>query len=267
MPDVWASVRDQDEATQERLADILEARGADPRQQAMRREFLAGIRLPRDAHVLDVGCGTGVSTRMLAGWPGVRTVHGIDPAPALLARARVLAAHLPKVTFAEGDGRSLSFDDSSLDIVNLDSTLSHIHQPERAIEEAFRVVRPGGQLAVFEGDYATVTVALGAHDPLQACVDAMVDSSVTDRWIVRRLTALVAACGFEDSSFRSFGYGEPGRGDYMLTIVDRGADILCSRGEIGERTAAGLKEEARPRVAAGQFYGHIAYAGLVARKP
>ena len=110
------------------------------------------------------------------------------------------------------------------------------------LEEAFRVVRPGGQLAVFEGDYATVTVALGAHDPLQACVDAMVDSSVTDRWIVRRLTALVAACGFEDSSFRSFGYGEPGRGDYMLTIVDRGADILCSRGEIGERTAAGLKE-------------------------
>jgi ubiquinone/menaquinone biosynthesis C-methylase UbiE len=204
---------------------------------------------------------------MLAGWPGVASVTGIDPAPALLARARALAADFPSVSFHEGDGRSLSFDDSTFDLVNLDSTLSHLPQPERAIEEAYRVLRPGGHLAVFDGDYATVTVALGDHDPLQACVHAMVASSVTDRWIIRRLPGLVASCGFGAVSFRSFGFAETGRGDYMLSIVDRGADILCSRGEIGETTAAALKEEARRRVTAGRFFGHIAYAGLVARKP
>lgn len=145
--------------------------------------------------------------------------------------------------------------------------LSHVPGPERAVEEALRVLRPGGCLAVFDGDYATTTVALGDHDPLQVCVDAMMASSVTDRRILRRLNAVVAACGFEVLSFRSFGFAEIGNDGYMLTVVDRGADLLCSQGNIGTETAAALKAEARRRLQAGCFFGHIAYAGLIARKP
>jgi hypothetical protein len=59
MPDVWATVSELDTATQERLADVLETRGANPQQQAMRRAFLAEIALPDQARVLEVGCGTG----------------------------------------------------------------------------------------------------------------------------------------------------------------------------------------------------------------
>ena len=110
MPDVWAAVAELDEPTQERLADVLETRGADPGQQAMRRAFLAEVDFPEHARVLEVGCGTGVVTRVLARWPGVAKVVGIDPAPSLLARARVLTADLPNVSFQAADGRSLPFD-------------------------------------------------------------------------------------------------------------------------------------------------------------
>lgn len=267
MPDVWTAVRDLDQATQERLADVLEKRGADAQQHAMRRAFLQEVPFPRDARVLDVGCGTGVMTRVLAGWPDVATVVGVDPAPALLEKARVAAAGMPNVSFHEGDGRSLPFDGAMFDIVTCDSLLSHVPGPERAIGEAFRVLRAGGCLAVFDGDYATTTVAVADHDPLQVCVDAMMANSVTDRRIMRRLTSGVAACGFEVVSFRSFGFAETGNDGYMLTVVDRGADILCSQGHIGKETAAALKEEARGRLRAGRFFGHIAYAGLIARKP
>jgi ubiquinone/menaquinone biosynthesis C-methylase UbiE len=267
MPDVWTAVQDLDEATQERLADVLEKRGADAQQHAMRRAFLEGVPFPQGARVLDVGCGTGVLTRVLARWPNVASVVGVDPARALLEKARVAAADLPHVSFQECDGRSLPFDGAMFDIVTSDSTLSHVPGPERAIGEAFRVVRAGGCLAVFDGDYATTTVALADHDPLQVCVDAMMANSVTDRRIMRRVTNLVAACGFEVVSFRSFGFAETGEDGYMLTVVDRGADILCSQGHIGKDTAAALKEEARSRLRAGRFFGHIAYAGLVARKP
>jgi ubiquinone/menaquinone biosynthesis C-methylase UbiE len=267
MPDVWTTVRDLDEATQERLADVLEKRGADAQQRAMRRAFLQEVPFPQDARVLDVGCGSGVSTRMLARWPNVASVVGVDPAPALLEKARLAATGMPHVSFSEGDGRSLPFDDAMFDIVTSDSTLSHVPGPERAIGEAFRVLRTDGCLAVFDGDYATTTVALADHDPLQACVDAMMANSVSDRWIMRRLTSVVASCGFDVVSFRSFGFAEIGNDGYMLTIVDRGADILCSHGHIAHETAAALKEEARRRLREGRFFGHIAYAGLVARKP
>jgi hypothetical protein len=121
-------------------------------------------------------------------------------------------------------------------------------------------------LATFDGDYSTTTVALADHDPLQTCVDAMMAASVNDRRVMRRLPALVAECGFEGASLRSYGFAETTGGPYMLSVIDRGADILCASGLIGEDLAAAFKAEARRRTEAGAFFGHIAYASLSARK-
>ncbi len=247
MPDVWSMVRELDAATRERLAEVLETRGADPQQQAMRRSFLADIAFPPRARVLEVGCGTGVLSRALAQWPEIDAVIGVDTAPSLLDKARELAADLPNLAFHEADGRSLPFEAGAFDVVIFDSTLSHVAQPEGALAEAFRVLRPTGWLGLFDGDYATTTVALGDHDPLQACVDAMLANSVHDRWLVRRLPALVRACGFEVASFRSHGFVDTA-GGYMVTIVERGADILRNLGQIDEDLTAALKTEARRRL-------------------
>lgn len=266
MPDIWAMVSDLDAATQDRLAGVLETRGADPRQQDMRRAFLESIPFPTQARVLEVGCGTGVLTRMLARLPQVSSVMGVDPAPALLARARELTSGIPNVEYQVADGRSLPFADEQFDVVIFDSTLSHVPDPEPALSEAHRVLRTAGWLAVFDGDYATTTVALGDHDPLQACVDAMMARSVNDRWLVRRLPALVRAAGFTIERVDAHGFVET-TGGYMLTIVDRGADLLCAAGQIGDDTAGALKREARRRVEAGSFFGFIAYGSLLARAP
>jgi ubiquinone/menaquinone biosynthesis C-methylase UbiE len=267
MPDVWATFTGLDAATQERLADVLETRGADSQQQAMRRAFLADIAFPANAHVLEVGCGTGVLTRTLARWPDIDAVVGVDVAPTLLSKARDLAMDLPNVIFQEADGRALPFEDETFDVVVFDSTLFHVPGPERTLAEAFRVLRPLGLLATFDGDYATTTVALGDHDPLQACVDVMMTNSVHDRWLMRRLPALVSGCGFEIVGFRSHGFVETSEGVYMLTVIDRGADILRTSGRICDDMAAALKAEARRRVKEGTFFGHIAYVSLSARKP
>ena len=268
MSDVWASVADLDAATQERLAAVLETRGADPQQQDMRRAFLADIAIPAgaSASVLEVGCGTGVLTRMVARLPGVDRVIGVDPAPTLLAKARQLSGNAPNITFQEADGRALPFADAAFDVVIFDSTLSHVPGPEEAMAEAFRVSRPSGWLAVFDGDYATTTVALGDHDPLQTAVDMMMAHSVHDRRLVRRLPALVRQAGFEPVALRSHGFVETG-GGYMLTVVERGADLLVAAGQIGAELGEALKVEASRRVQAGSFFGHIAYGSLTARKP
>lgn len=266
MPDVWTTVTELDAAMQERLAGVLEARGADPQQQAMRRSFLNEIEFPAHAKVIEVGCGTGVLTRVLARWPNVGTVVGIDPAVSLIREARKLASGFPNLTFEEADAGSLPFEADAFDVVVFDSTLSHVPEVERALSEAYRVLRQGGWLAVFDGDYATTTVALGDNDPLQACVSAMMASSVNDRWLMRRLSALVRDSSFELMRFGSHGFLETAGGAYMLSIIDRGADILHASGVIGNEMAAASKAEARRRVNAGTFFGHIAYASLIARK-
>src|SRR5688572_22113519 len=116
MPDVWATVAELDPTTQERMADVLETRGADPRQQTMRQSFLADIAFPAGANVLEVGCGTGVLTRVLAGLPSVETVVGVDIATSLLDKARELAAGIPNLEFEQADARSLPFPDERFDV-------------------------------------------------------------------------------------------------------------------------------------------------------
>jgi hypothetical protein len=99
-------------------------------------------------------------------------------------------------------------------------------------------------------------------------VEACVEYLVHDRWLVRRLPKLVRAAGFEVGRLRSHGYLEaPSSGGYMLAIVDRGVDTLVSTGRVGLDAAEALKAEARRRSEDGEFFGHIAYASLIARKP
>ena len=49
--------------------------------------------------------------------------------------------------------------------------------------------------------------------------------------------------------------------------MDRGIDLLEADGLLGDESAAALRAEARRRVAAGSFFGHIGYLSLVARRP
>jgi arsenite methyltransferase len=84
---------------------------------------------------------------------------------------------------------------------------------------------------------------------------------------MRRLPAMVEAAGFADSRLRSRGSAQIADADYMVSIADRGADTLVASGRVGRNLADALKAEARRRVEDGSFFGHVAYASLVAGKP
>jgi SAM-dependent methyltransferase len=217
--------------------------------------------------VLEVGSGTGAIARVLAARPGIGEVVGIDPSPVFVERARRLASGSPSLSFLTGDGRELPFADGAFDAVVCHTVLSHVPAPERVLAEALRVTAAGGRLAVFDGDYATTTVAIAEHDPLQACVDAAMRALVHDRLLVRRLAPMVRGAGWEVERVGSHGHVEADRPGYMLTLVDRGADTLVAEGALGDDAAEALKHEARRRADAGEFFGHIAYASVIARRP
>ena len=265
MPDPYASIADADVALQSRLASVLELRAAEPQQRAMLDSYLAEISLPESARALDVGCGTGAVTRVLSEMPRLREVIGIDPSRVFIERARGFAKGISGISFATGDARDLQFDEDSFDLVVFHTVLCHVSEPEQALHEARRVLRPRGWLAIFDGDYPTASVATDAFDPLQSAVAAMMASYVRNPWLTRRLPKVVATLGFEITSLRSHGYVQTETPAYMLTLVDRGADILLAGGTIGVDQAEALKAEARRRVDAGEFFGHISFLSVIAR--
>jgi ubiquinone/menaquinone biosynthesis C-methylase UbiE len=264
--DFHPSFTEVEAATVANVAEAMELRPVDRMHRAM-RDRAAALTGPRGTRFLEVGCGTGAIARLLAADPRVREVVAIDPSPLLVERARELAEGLPKVRFDVGDGTAVGFDAASFDSVVLHRVLSHVPRPEQVLTEAWRVLRRGGALSIFEGDFATLTLGRGEHDPLESCIAAFLQAHVHDPWIVGRLTTLAANHGFVGGRLRSFGHVQMDDTEYVVSIVDRGAAALVADGRIGASLGEALKTEARRRAHIGALFGHIAYACLMARKP
>jgi SAM-dependent methyltransferase len=96
--------------------------------------------------VLDVGCGTGVLARAVAGRVGPQGhVVGLDPNPQMLAVARGKPG---RVAWQSGRAEALPFDDASFDAVVSQFALMFFESTSGAIAEMQRVLRPRGRLAV-----------------------------------------------------------------------------------------------------------------------
>jgi ArsR family transcriptional regulator len=101
-----------------------------------------------DWTVGDLGCGTGQLTAALA--PFVRRVIAIDASAAMLQAARKRLHGLDNVELRRGDLEALPVDDARLDAATLALVLHHLPEPDRALAEVARVLKPRGRLLMVD---------------------------------------------------------------------------------------------------------------------
>ena len=94
----------------------------------------------------DLGCGTGEVAAALA--PFVSRVIAVDRSGEMLQAARRRLRDARNVDVRRGDLESLPIDDGALDAATLLLVLHHMPSPATALSEAFRVLRPGGRIAI-----------------------------------------------------------------------------------------------------------------------
>ena len=152
----------EDEA---RLQEVLRLRKenfdthGDVRQLVPGRSWAAWARalghLLPPLDVVDIGCGDGYLALETARW--ARHVVGIDRSEEVLDRAKALAARrrVTNVEWKKGELARLPLHDGTMDVALISQSLHHANDPERAVAEAVRVLKPGGRLLILD---------LKAHD-------------------------------------------------------------------------------------------------------
>ncbi|MHB1294034.1 MAG: methyltransferase domain-containing protein [Anaerolineae bacterium] len=155
---------------------------------------------PGDA-VLDVGCNTGETERLLLGeFPNIGQVTGLDYA---LARCRTAVERLVEdgapdsVAFVQGDGARLPFGDALFDRALCVETLEWLPEPVAALRELRRVLQPGGVALVIHTDFCTQAFAAQDRARSRRIIDAFSDSGPNGQ-IGRELYGLCRAAGFAE---------------------------------------------------------------------
>jgi phosphatidylethanolamine/phosphatidyl-N-methylethanolamine N-methyltransferase len=113
--------------------------------------------------VLEVGVGTGIS---LPDYAHSCRITGVDISEPMLAKARerVRKLRLGNVdAIAVGDAEALAFDDASFDTVVAQYVVTAVPDPERALDEFARVVRPGGEIII--------TTRVGAEKGMRGAIE------------------------------------------------------------------------------------------------
>ena len=99
-------------------------------------------------------------TRAIAARDGFAgTVTGVDQSPDFIAAAQRLAARTASAPASSSSSATCTRSTSAptFDAVVAHTLVSHVRDPRTVLAEAARVVRPGGWVAVFDGDYASLT--------------------------------------------------------------------------------------------------------------
>jgi ubiquinone/menaquinone biosynthesis C-methylase UbiE len=132
---------------------------------------------------LDVGCGTGAVTRVMAGLAAPGSATGIDVSGSRLEEARRLAARGDAaIAFLPGEATDLPLPSASFDYVWSRFLFQYLPDPERALAEMIRVAVPGGTVVV-----ADLDGQIEQFYPLDACAELGLRSAL----------ALLAESGFD----------------------------------------------------------------------
>jgi len=166
----WAANHDRYDAVNAGFNDVL----------------LAAADLSPGDRVLDVGCGNGRISRLMA--PHVAHVTGVDLSEPMLARARATAADVRNATFEHGDAQVFPFPPHAFDVAVSRFGVMFFADPVAAFANIRGALRPGGRLAFLSmrdlGDLAGVFAAFGGS-PMSTSTEtgplSLSDPAVIDR--------------------------------------------------------------------------------------
>lgn len=263
-------VNELDDNAVERLVARLEGRARDQVFTRLFDKYAAQLDLPASARILEIGCGTGAVARALARREGFAgKVTAIDHSPRFLDAARRFAREEgigDRVEFRTGDAHRLEFPDASFDAAVAHTVISHVTEPETVLRELARVVRPGGTVAIFDGDYASLTYALADLDLGRRMDRALATASFNNPLVMRALPRLLPDLGLELTAAWGDAVAEIGSWSFFKSFAETYAPAVVNAGLMPAETVDAWLAAQRQAAENGSFFASCTYYTYLTRR-
>ncbi len=259
-----------DDETAGRLISRLESRAQDAVFTRLFDRYADALEFSDDSVTLEVGCGTGAMIRALVNKPNFRgRIVGVDQSPAFIDAATGFADRAgiaDRVEFRVGDAHDLACESGEFGLVIAHTVISHVVDPESAINECARVLRPGGLLAVFDGDYSSLTYGFPEDPELGRRMDrALAETTFHNPLVMRDLIGLLPACGFEIEDTLADIVSEIGKASYFKSFADTYAPMVASGDMMGAGEVERWVDGQTELIAGGQFFASCNYYTYLSR--
>jgi len=263
-------VNELDETLIESLINRLESRAQDRVFTRLLDNYLSSLQLSPTAKVLEIGCGTGAVIRHLAQREEFAgEALGVDQCHAFIASAQHFSDIenlTDRVEFRVGDAHQLEFPSTSFDAVIAHTLISHVADPETVIQEMARVVRPGGSVVIFDGDYASLTYAYPDFEFGREMDFALVNATFNNPWIMRELPRLLPKYGLELQDAWGDAVVEIGKASYFKSFAETYAPFVIKAGTLSAQVVESWLDVQRQAMDDGTFFAACNYYTYLARR-
>lgn len=259
-----------DEGMLQTLANRLEFRGTDDEYMQLSTAYFTRLPLDSARHILALGCGTGIEVRALKRLAGAAEIIGLDHSRFLIdiARQRTAEEGLSEsVQYVVGDAHQLEFADDSFDVVLLHTLISHVDHPLGVLREARRVVRPGGTVAIFDGDYASLTFAFPDASAAKLIEETLLKLLFANPRVLRDMPRLLREAGLELHEASGSIYANIGSGRFWANAVESYAAFLARSGFLPQATIEDWRAYQSRAVRENTFFATSNYYSYLAQRP
>lgn len=179
------------------LVSNMDATAQWPATRQLRAWEQQHLNVTGSQRLLDVGCGRGeASATLAADLDPAGELVVVDSSMAMLNVARdVLREVACEVSFVLGDARNLAVAGGSFDVARSERTLQWLAEPDVAIAELIRVLRPGGRLSLIDTDWSSLNLDVANPRITETIRGAFAVERNRPSNIGRRLGALAMSAG------------------------------------------------------------------------
>jgi SAM-dependent methyltransferase len=184
----------------------------------MVHQILQGVNLGPDSLVLDVGCGTGNNTLLLAESTKAR-VTGLDISLGMLEKASTKMTHVPLV---QSPADVLPFPSNTFDFIFMTEVIHHLPNPGVSITDIYRVLGLNGSLCVVTQSHKQIEGRMTSRFfPASARVDKERYPDIDE------IEKHMASAGFTETFVKEFNFRPTQLGEeYLETVQNRGYSML-----------------------------------------